>query len=164
MTPMLLFIEPTAGWPVWLPWLLTPLHSAGQINAITETPPFSLHIFSPAFNFRLPPPTHFFAFHSYLLPLLLLLHPLLLHLSVIPASIPSASPRPEWQLAMGEPVRGWAGRPALPLLSDLAEHAATVRGLGTAPRGQRGQVSSLWLFLLCGINSRIPPYWLRFGK
>lgn len=67
-------------------------------------------------------------------------------LSLYPLFLPSVSSRPEWQLALGKPIRGWARWPTLPLLSDLAEYAAALPRFGTAPCGQRGQVSSAWLF------------------
>lgn len=66
-----------------------------------------------------------------LLSLILLLH------------LPPVSSGPEWQLALGKPVRGRARRPTLPLLSDLAEHATALHRFGAAPRRQRGQVSSV---------------------
>lgn len=46
---------------------------------------------------------------------------------------------------MGGSIRWGARRCAIPLLSDIPECTTTLHRLGPAPRGQRGQVSSLWL-------------------
>lgn len=46
---------------------------------------------------------------------------------------------------MGGSIRWRARRCAIPLLSDIPECTATMHRLGTTPRGQRGQVSLLWL-------------------
>lgn len=67
-------------------------------------------------------------------------------LSAFPLHCPTVSCGPEWQLALGKPVRWRAWRPTLSLLSDLAEHATALHRFGAAPRGQRGQVSLVWLF------------------
>lgn len=114
MTPVLLFIVPTAGWPVWL---LSLPHSTGQNNAIMKSPVlFSTSVCSQIESF-------------------------------FPLYLPSVSSRREWQLALGKPVRWWARRPTLPLLSDLAEHPKALHRFVKAPCGQRRQVSSVWLFV-----------------
>lgn len=116
MTPVVLFIVPTAGRSVWLPRLVVRC-PADRTMQQTD-----------------------FSFPSFcltsilirdLLSLILLLH------------LPPVSSGPEWQLALGKPVRGRARRPTLPLLSDLAEHATALHRFGAAPRRQRGQVSSV---------------------
>lgn len=85
-----------------------------------------------------------------------------------PLYLPSVSSRREWQLALGKPVRWWARRPTLPLLSDLAEHPKALHRFVKAPCGQRRQVSSVWLFvteplrvmhvLIIWVNQPAPPH------
>lgn len=114
--------------PSLLPWLFSLSHSAGQNNAVKATCLFSSNVF----------PLH-----------LILIYNIFSH--YFPTSPffhhPAVSSRSERQLALGKPVRGRTWRPPLPLLSDLAEHATALHRPGSAPRGQRGQVSSgctLW--------------------
>lgn len=123
MTPLLLFIAPTAGWPVWLPRLLV-FHTM-----MDRTMQQRLNILQ------------FVYLLSVLISDVFLPPDLSLFLNPSPLRRPSVSTRREWQLAVGEPIRGRAGRPSLPLLSDLAEHATALHRFGAASRGQRGKVS-----------------------
>ncbi len=116
----------TAGWSVWPPWLLV-------CHAPLDRPMKKTRLFFFCFCLAL-------ILNSWHLLLLFSLTLVLLHSS-------SDSIRPEWQLAMGKPIRGWTWRPTLPLLSDLAEHATALHRFGAAPRGQRGQVSSVWVLI-----------------
>ena len=107
-------------------------HSAGQNNTTTKTCHFlfwfmSLHS---VLMVTSPPP----------------LFSLSVSLSLFPLHLPQVSSVSSWPLALCMPLWGRARRPTLPLLSDLAEHATALHRFGAAPRGQRGQVSSVWLF------------------